>query len=76
MNQEERQAYLEILKSADVQKLDRGQWKSVRLVLAITPRFLDIARMRPLARPGEQTTLQEAPREKDPNRKSKTQTKK
>jgi hypothetical protein len=76
MNQEERQAYLEILKSADVQKLDRGQWKSVRLVLAITPRFLDIARMRPLARPGEQTTLQEAPRQKDPNRKSKTPTKK
>jgi hypothetical protein len=45
MNPEERQAYLEMLRSADIQKLDRGEWKSVRLVLEITPMFLDVARL-------------------------------
>ena len=36
-----RQAYLDILKSADVSKLDRGDTKSVRLTLEITPAFLE-----------------------------------
>jgi hypothetical protein len=56
MNREERQTYLEILKSADVQKIDRGEWKSVRLALEITPHFLDMARLASLDAPAEQTS--------------------
>lgn len=43
MNPDERAAYLDLLKSADIQKLDRGETKSVRVVLTITPRLLDMA---------------------------------
>ena len=39
-----REAYLELLKNADVSKIDRGDTKSVRLVFEITPGFLDTAR--------------------------------
>lgn len=39
-----REAYLALLKSADVSKLDRGDTKSVRLALEITPTFLETAR--------------------------------
>jgi hypothetical protein len=39
-----REAYLGLLKSADVSKLDRGDTKSVRLALEITPAFLESAR--------------------------------
>ena len=39
-----REAYLELLKSADVSKLDRGDTKSVRLTFEITPAFLKSAR--------------------------------
>lgn len=39
-----REAYLELLKNADVSKIDRGDTKSVRLVFEITPGFLEAAR--------------------------------
>ena len=39
-----REAYLEILKGADISRLDRGETKSVRVVLDITPKFLAAAR--------------------------------
>lgn len=39
-----REAYLALLKSADISKLDRGDTKSVRLVFEITPAFLESAR--------------------------------
>jgi hypothetical protein len=39
-----RQACLDLLKSADISKLDRGETKSVRLVLSLTPQFLEAAR--------------------------------
>jgi hypothetical protein len=39
-----REAYLEILKSADISRLDRGETKSVRVVLDITPKLLAAAR--------------------------------
>lgn len=39
-----RESYLELLKSADVSKIDRGDSKSVRLVFDITPAFLEAAR--------------------------------
>jgi len=44
-----RDAYLELLKSADVSKIDRGETKSVRLVFDLTPRFLEAARLPPPA---------------------------
>jgi hypothetical protein len=45
MNADEREAYLEILQGAEVQKIDRGEWKTVRVALSITPKFLDLARI-------------------------------
>lgn len=39
-----REAYLEILKSADVSQIDRGKTKSVRLIFDLTPKFLEAAR--------------------------------
>lgn len=46
-----RSAYLELLKSADVSKIDRGDTKSVRLTFEITPGFLESAGHAPLATP-------------------------
>ena len=46
-----RTAYLELLKSADVSKIDRGDTKSVRLVFELTPSFFESARRAPLAIP-------------------------
>ena len=39
-----REAYLGLLKSAEVQKLDRGTSKSVRLIFEVTPQLLETAR--------------------------------
>ena len=39
-----REAYLELLKSVDVSKMDRGDTKSVRLAFEITPALLESAR--------------------------------
>jgi hypothetical protein len=38
-----RQAYLELLQSADVQQMDRGRSKSVRLMFEVTPKLLEAA---------------------------------
>jgi hypothetical protein len=46
-----RDAYLELLKSADISKIDRGDTKSVRLLLEVSPAFLEAARRTPLANP-------------------------
>ncbi len=43
LDPELREAFLELLKSADVSKIDRGDSKSVRLVFDITPVFLEAA---------------------------------
>jgi len=40
-----REAYLEVLRAADVSRIDRGETKSVRVVLDVTPKFLDAVRM-------------------------------
>lgn len=47
-----RRAYLELLKSADVSKIDRGDSKSVRFTFEITPAFLETARRVPPAGSG------------------------
>ncbi|HTC76992.1 MAG TPA: hypothetical protein VK657_00180, partial [Terriglobales bacterium] len=39
-----REAYLQLLKSAEVSNIDRGDSKSVRVVFEITPEFLETAR--------------------------------
>ena len=46
-----RSAYLELLKSAEVSKIDRGDSKSVRLVFELTPGLFESARSAPLAAP-------------------------
>jgi len=43
MNPEERNAYLELLQGTQIDKIGRGESKSVRIVLPITPQFLQIA---------------------------------
>jgi hypothetical protein len=71
MNPEEREAYLEILKGAEVQKIDRGDWKTVRVALSITPKFLDLARAASLAAPtAEAPAAAEAPKEKRSHKKN------
>jgi len=77
MNPDERDAYLEILKSADIQKIDRGEWKSVRVVVAITPRFLDMARASAIAPPATDSFSQPETSKKNPaSGKTKAQKKK
>ncbi|HEY1424439.1 MAG TPA: hypothetical protein VGF20_13360 [Candidatus Acidoferrum sp.] len=65
MNPDERATYLDILKSADVQKIDRGEWKTVRVVLSITPKFLDLAKVSSLTAPRvEEPAPAEKPKQK------------
>jgi len=49
MAPEARETYVNLLRGTEIQKLDRGDWKSVRVVLAITPQFLELARRTSLA---------------------------
>jgi len=52
LSPEVRQAYLDLLKSADISKLDRGDTKAVRLIFSVTPTFLEASRTSlPLAPP-------------------------
>jgi len=51
-----RQACLDLLKSADISKLDRGDTKSVRVVLSLTPQFLEAARRYSTAMPSPEST--------------------
>lgn len=46
-----REAYLELLKSADVSQIDRGDTKSVRLIFDVTPALLEAARSKSLGTP-------------------------
>ena len=46
-----RSAYLELLRSVDVSKIDREDTKSVRLVFELTPAFFESARGAPLVTP-------------------------
>jgi hypothetical protein len=53
-----RGAYLDVLKSAEVSRIDRGETKSVRLLFDITPSFLTAARSAlPVAAPPNQPAL-------------------
>lgn len=44
LDDQTREAYIELIHSADIARLDRGETKSVRLVLEITPEMLKAAR--------------------------------
>jgi hypothetical protein len=39
-----REAYLEMVKGADLSRIDRGETKNIRLVFEVTPKFLEAAR--------------------------------
>ena len=60
---EVREAYLEMLKSAEATEIDRGDTKSVRLIFDLTPKFLEAARAAMPARPV-------APQNKAPSNKN------
>ena len=47
LDPQSREAYLEILKTADVSRIDRRETKSVRLVFDISPQFLAVIRTFP-----------------------------
>jgi hypothetical protein len=66
-----REAYLELLRSADVSKIDRGDSKSVRLVFDLKPGFLEAASKAPPVVPD--TTPSKPPPRKAPGaRKGRT----
>lgn len=66
-----RDAYLDLLKSADVSKIDRGDSKSVRLVFDLTSGFLEAARKAPSVAPGT-TPSKPLVRKAPPSRKGRT----
>ena len=66
-----REAYLELLRSTEVSKLDRGDTKSVRLVLEITPKFLAAARTATPALP-DATPGKPAPQRSTTHKKGRT----
>ena len=47
LNPQTRDAYLELLQGAEVSRIDRGETKSVRLILGVTPKFLEAVRTTP-----------------------------
>jgi hypothetical protein len=67
-----REAYLELLKSADVSKIDRGDTKSVRLMLEITPKFLQAARTAPPTVAPDATPNKPLPRKSTAQKKGHT----
>lgn len=57
-----REAYLELLKGADVSRIDRGETKSVRLIFEVTPKFLATARVAlPIVPPAPATPATKTP---------------
>jgi len=63
-----RKVYLEMLKSAEVSTIDRGETKSVRLMFNVTPQFLEIAGSMAPMLPAPQSDV---PRRRLPHRKNK-----
>jgi hypothetical protein len=55
LNPKLREAYARLLKSAEVQKVDRGTSKSVRLIFEITPQLLESAKSASAADPPEKS---------------------
>jgi hypothetical protein len=64
-----REAYLEMLRSADVSRTDRGETKSVRLVFDVTPKLLQAAGAVPAVVPYTTTTPITPSKSKNSSRK-------
>lgn len=60
LDDQTREAYIELVHGADVTRIDRGETKSVRLLLEVTPEMLKSARFSTPA-PAPQPSGQEAP---------------
>jgi len=45
MNPEERDAYMELVKETEIEKINRSNAKAVRIIFPITPQFLKIAKL-------------------------------
>jgi hypothetical protein len=61
LDEQTREAYIELVRGADVTRIDRGETKSVRLLLEVTPEMLKSARFStPLPEP-EPSRQKEAP---------------
>jgi hypothetical protein len=71
LNPSARQAYLELLNSVEISRLDRGDSKAVRVVLEITPSLLESART---AAPGRTGSTQSDPQtgKTHPSKKGRT----
>jgi hypothetical protein len=67
-----REAYLELLKNADVSKLDRGDTKSVRVILEITPKLLEAARSASPLPPGDTAPAKPSQQGKPARKKGRT----
>jgi hypothetical protein len=67
-----REAYLELLKNADVSKLDRGNTKSVRVILEITPKLLEAARSASPLPPGDAAPAKPSQQGKPARKKGRT----
>lgn len=65
-----RDAYLGILRGADVTRIDRGETKSVRAIVQVTPQLLDAARTLVPVTPASASTPSNSP---SPNAGSQTQ---
>jgi hypothetical protein len=64
LDDQTREAYIELVHGADIARLDRGETKSVRLVLEITPEMLKTARFAPPAPVPEAQPQHEEPASK------------
>jgi len=53
LDDQTREAYIELIHGADITRLDRGETKSVRLVLEITEEVLRASRFTPAAAPAD-----------------------
>lgn len=72
MNPQGREAYLALLKSVDIQKLDRGDSKSVRLVLSVTPQFFAVANLSSLLPKNQASEPPEIAEKKSTQHKTKS----
>jgi hypothetical protein len=64
-----REAYLELIKGAQVSRIDRGETKSVRVVFDVTPKILEAALIAAPSAPA--TSASPSPAHKDPAAKSR-----
>lgn len=67
-----REAYVELLKNVEVSKLDRGDTKSVRVILEITPKLLEAARSASPKPPGDAAPAKPAQQGKLAQKKGRT----